>query len=300
MSSSEKSDSLRERAKEYLNSVTDHDVQLIWILGEIHGTKRFRDWGYSSFRDWYEEEGSGTPSLSHAYALARIGKIFLGQKEAISAKIKAGDLTVRQLMDLASKYNQGEPIEDVVHDAVGKDGPERVPDNPHARDPERPREIRVYVPAGDLSHVLCGLTLEALANGVNTLSASIVSRGIETWDNLLQGRLDLKKYDKYREYILDGKFFCAACNRIPLEPTFHHVLPVSVGRGYGPQALLCWEPCHEQVVQPQWRKWADRWGKKYGFTVAALKEEAERQINSGIVDTKPTVRIFGKPHGVGN
>lgn len=283
---------VRAEVREFFQKSGKDDLRLVWLLGEIHGGKLYREWGFGSFRDWYKAEGGDGISLSHAYALARVGKTFLLQREEIERKFANGEITIRQLMDMASRADGGD------HDANPPStvGDSNSPGITVPRDSMEPRVcLRISIPKGDLSNVLAGLTMEALASKVPTLSDAVRARGIDNFLFGAQATSDFKEYAKYKDLILEGKFFCACCNKIPMTPTFHHMLPVSIGRGYGPRALLCWEPCHEQVVQPRWKHFCGRWG----FDWKELKAEADRQLaETGVVDETPTAIITGTAIGV--
>ena len=292
MSTQLSAEQIHEEVRSLFQKSGKDDLTLVWLLGEIHGGKLYQEWGYGSFRDWYKQEGGAAISLSHAYALARVGKTFLLQREEIERKFANGELTIRQLMDMAARANAG------GDDALPQPtvGDSDSPGIPGSRDSMEPRVcLRISIPKGDLPNVLAGLTMEAMASKVTTLSDAVRARGIDNFLFGSQATSDFKEYAKYKDLILEGKFFCACCNKVPLTPTLHHVLPVSVGRGYGPQALLCWEPCHEQVVQRRWKHFCGRWG----FDWKELKAEADRQLSeTGVVDEVPTAIITGSAIGV--
>ncbi len=208
------------KAKEILHKATDNDISLVWVLGEIHGGKSYRDWGFSSFRDWYNSEGTGSPSLSHAYALARIGKTFLAQKETIDEKIKAGEVTIRGLMDLVSEYEQGESFETVV-DKIANPPPEQeAPVSPFKTDPERPREMRLHIKAGDTDEVMAGLIWNCILNQCKNFSEAFQSWAIGESAQFLAAKdtkffqENFKIFTKYAPIISAGKFFCASCDKL--------------------------------------------------------------------------------------
>lgn len=289
--STQSSEELRQKAKDFLHHTQKNDLQLIWVLGEIHGAKVYKNWGYSSFSDWYKAEGTGSPSLSHAYALARVGRTFLAQREDIERRVNEGELTIRQLMDLASAHEQGKRIEDII-DTLNN--PPEKTDTTHKDDPERVREFRFHVAQGDYGKLLCGLINIATYYEVPKLSDAVKSIVFDQSFGILR-----EKYEPYKELIEIGKFFCAACNDVPLTPNFHHIVPVSIAHGYGPQALLC-ETCHLTTVQAKWKVWAKRWGKKYGFDPDEVEREGQRQANAGDVDTFPSLVITGFPKNISN
>jgi hypothetical protein len=284
------SDEIRQKAKSFLQDTQKNDLQLIWILGEIHGAKIYLNWGFRSFGDWYRSEGTGSPSLSHAYALARVGRTFLAKRTEIDEYVESGRINIRHLMELASRHEQGETLEELL--PLLTNPPEKT--DSHKKDPERGREVRFQIPQADLQAFLSGICNIATYFEVPRFSDALKFLGLDN-----AGTAKHPGYQDYDKFIENGTFFCAACNNVPLRPNWHHIIPVSVAHGYGPQALLC-EECHINIVQPKWRIWAKRWGKKHGFDPVAVEKEGKIQADAGDVDTTPTALITGFPRNISN
>jgi len=275
---------LRDEARDFIKKISTNSVNLMWAVTKIRMTKAYQAWGYATFHGWVKddlcktEDGKPAPiSKSHIYALSTAGSIFWPVRDEVTAMILGGTLSVRTLIDLSRKCEQGMPIAAAIdHVLHGTPLPNTFAPLTEATDPESPQPFTLYVKKGDTPAINTAAMLYAVLEGHKTLNAAINAMLMEQYVEL-QHRFQAEAtagVKRFHDLIMDGTFYCKLCGDIPIQPTAHHVLPVSIGQGYGPQVLLCWTPCHEQIVQPQWERFCDQFLDEDGAH-QRLKQEAE-------------------------
>lgn len=250
-------DPIREKAVSLLREMSRSSIELAWVMAGIFVEQNYRSWGFSTFHEWLRNDAGRCCSISWAYKLARAGchlsphrrriDELAGQgKVGINDIIRIGDMidggaNPAEMVELLEK---GCEIKQIEAKAVSK-----------IRDSEEPVRQTFWVPAGDRQMVEIGITLFCIRNQCRTHNEALRMWAISEFNDPYVP----KEFQRFRDFIFQGKFFCRLCGKVPLQPNLHHVVPRSIlGGDMGPVELLCEDPCHV-VVQKDWRKYARLW-----------------------------------------
>ena len=254
-------------------------IGLAWVLNNIRKNNVYVRWGFRSFRQWVNAELSSKVSQSYAYQLSTIGKWFSTYVEEIESLCDANRTGVVELYQLAHHCENGMDTDSAMQ-FLRKNTPLPEKFQDVAEDAESPRYVKTIVKEGDFDNFQKVLVLHAILNGHRTMDDSMNGFVLSELQNLEAAfESDFhKRFHPYRNLILNNKFWCIHCGEIPQEPTIHHILPQSLGQGFGPVVLICW-PCH-QVIQPLWEKYAKLWT---GEEVIDLQRKARECINGNYV-----------------
>lgn len=266
-----KSDERRVEVLEQIKRIAKGSLKLAFVLADLQETKEFQKWGAKSLAAWFKQENLGL-SRGYLYSLTKIGRVF----KPYQMLVETTEKPIREVIDLVYKVEQGMPVELAVANII-RDEP--IPDEylkkDASTDPEGPQRLTVFIPRGDYDQALVGATLYAIRHGHKTFNEAYRGMSIDqSFDASLPAG-----FEKYLEVIYKGKFKCRLCEEIPTQPTMHHVLPRSICQGWGPVELLCWEPCHNQIVQPKWKLYGTRWG----HDLAKLLREYATGIANGTI-----------------
>lgn len=255
-------------------------IQLAWALAPLYGptgASTLDDWGFSSFNEWIAEDICNPTdpkrcfvSRSYAYELAKVGRTFLPYRRKIDEMVSRNEIGVRRLIELHSKVEQGMSLDTLErHILLGEPLQGEDLDRGTKNDSEALIPIKVMVRKGDLQNWRTTLFLHAVAMGHNNIDSACQDMVLSQFQELIQ--MNLGPFEKYRELIIAGEFFCRRCHKIPLDPSVHHVIPKSIARGYGPQEILCIHPCHD-IVQLKWRRYSVLWGYDPDVIIAEVNE----------------------------
>lgn len=265
-----------------LNIFVKSSIELAWILGEVYEKKLYKSWGFPSYSKWIRQDTTGI-SAGYGYSLARIGRYLSPFKEEITEAVIRKNVSIRYLIDLISKVDQGLPLQVIVDHIVSDIPiPEEYLNIGKKTEPESPEPITFFIPRADFDQARLGLTLFCIRNNIQTEHEAIRMMCLDESMAPLP-----KEYKKWENVIFAGKFKCKLCDQIPKNPTHHHVIPRSILDGYGPVVILCWD-CHE-VVQPQWKIHAENWG----FDIVSIAREYKQGLESGTIkDVDPEERYY--------
>jgi hypothetical protein len=276
--------SIRSEIAEKISRLSKSSVEVAWIFARIETGKEYQGWGYSTFNQWLnqdicnpEDDELCLISKSLAYQMRRIGTAFYKYKDEITALVNGGRCTIGKLDRLANLVRKKGLSIDAAFDYIlnGTPLPDGYEEIKAEDESEDIRQLPVYVANGDYDNFRHSLVLHAIINKHKTINESlnglVLSNFIE-FVNLFH--LDtFKTFHQYEKMIENDIFYCTVCGNIPLEPTLHHLIPRSISGGdSGPLALLCWNPCHNQVVQPEWEAFAQKiLGPSYEQVKSALQ-----------------------------
>lgn len=266
----------REAANESVRLLSKKSIDLAWVFADITEAEAWKKWKLKSFLEWVKTDIANPTdpakqhiAVSYAFKLREIGVTFSDYRDEISELAQQRKVGVVVLLDLASKCKQGMPIEDAM--AFLRDGtpiPEQYAELNASTDPESPRQVKTTIAKGDYDNFKKTLVLYAVVNGYGITEESLKALVLSNYSNLEHEFAHNENFAAYHtphqrvvfaDLIAQDKFYCRHCNKIPSEPTVHHILPQSVSGGdFGPRALLCWSPCHEQI-QLEWAKYCKEW-----------------------------------------
>ena len=250
-----------EKLDSILNNSASSSLELAYLLSAVKEQGIYRDLGYTSFGKWIDDRSHGSVSKPHAYALARIGTAFHQQYDRILILFKKGKLTLKNLIKYSTYVTQGAYTAGEILNLIETDSPIDLPPSEQEAVAQEAyvRVPNAVVPSGDLAMVNKGLIKYAIKNQLKTTRDVIRAFGIdEALDETYQQMLPVSTRGFLVQLVEEGRYVCALCNKIPTEPTLHHIVPRQRGHGYGPRALLCLHPCHDATVQPRWQHYAGR------------------------------------------
>lgn len=264
-----------EAAKKASVRASDEMIEFSFTLDSAIKSGGILAMGYRSWTVWWSREMKQYMSTSTAVKAAKVGMCFRRFKDEILKKkseigfnllyrlallIRSGEMTREEAMDF---IRQGKTVKD-------------LPDS-NSRLDAGLNEVRILVDKNIAPDIVSGLIRHAVRNQLDTLDDAAVHMAIsETLDPSLP-----KSFERFRPLIEQGRFFCLLCGKVPMQPTIHHVIPRSIGMGAGPKVLLCWQPCHESIVQPNWKKYARHWG----YNVEKLIKELDTTLTkAGVLD----------------
>jgi len=256
----------RAEVLDTIRNFSKFNVNLAFMFGKIHRNELYKQWGFSSFNTWVQEDVCSTKnaiiSKSYAYMLKRIGYIFFDYQNEITLSMAgSGWATITRLDSLAKAVERGQiTIPEAIRIVETMDNAkmEEIAESTKEVDSEGLTSIKTIIKVGDEPIYRYALMLYALLNGLSSLSDAAIEMIIGEIPELESHVMD-KSMGKFLPLLRNNTFYCKLCNKIPNRPTVHHMVPRSLGKGYGPLALLCWEPCHEQIVQPNWKKYLEEW-----------------------------------------
>lgn len=248
---------LKHKIRECCARGASASIDLAYLLGPVYRDNLFLP-EYPNFGAYWKGELKGFCGRTHAYDLAYVGIYFPGEHEpTVRAAVQDGRMGIADLIDLAKlvKDQKVTRQQALAHIAEGEPLPEL--DAPKETDSEDTILWRLEIPVkkGDVEHIKRGWIFEAIRGGHKSFTAAIAEFGINAEQNLTFPPWA----ESYRTEIEAGEFVCKLCGQIPTEPTRHHVIPQSIAQGQGPVVLLCWTPCHRDVVQRDWETWAVKW-----------------------------------------
>ena len=264
---------VRQRVQELAGSCAQATLELAWMLGLIRDEELFREWTnpdtnihFASFREYIDTDLRGAFSQAYLYMLSDVGRAFKKQHGAIERAVTKRHVGIAKLIDLAGLVKRGLPVvravEHIEHAAPlpGRWAIAAELQHPDP-DPEGPATIpTMYVPRGDFAHIMTGLVLYAVRHQCQTPSETLRDFALGERAN----EQVPKAFLPFLADILNGTFKCKKCEKIPLHPTPHHVIPQSLAQGRGPVVILCLAPCHP-IVQAEWQEHAILWyGKRQG------------------------------------
>lgn len=305
-------DVIRRTVVELARSNQDATLELGMRLGAILAEGTYKNWGFPSFREYVDEDlaNKNDPkrryfSRSYCYRLAKMGVHMAPIKEKVAQALDNKTLTVRRLLDLTDTIDKSIEDRQEVKDAVfnhiefGHPIPTSVEKK---QEKSELAQFTVYVPREFYDDFRRGLTKAAIELRLSSPEEAVIALAIDAADKEVYvvetGKVvgtDIGEYEKeskqttfirFRDQIENNSFVCRACKKIPLQPTWHHVVPRSVAGGYGPQVILCAD-CHYNNVQPHWREWAKRWKFDVAKIIAESKEKG----------AEPTIEDTPDEHG---
>lgn len=277
-------------------------IELAWTLGPVKaaGKSVLADWGFVSFNAWLTSEicnpkdpAKNLIARSYAYKLAAIGIVFWPIRNKVNQLVHEGKIGIAQLHTVANEVDAGRMTRNQANELVeqGLPLPEKTKEHKKADSDEIVIPYPFKIKKGDKVNFDIALKLYAVHNGLGSVNEAFNHWVLSELPNLQS--LPLGRFEKFRDRVYaEGtqSFSCKLCGNIPTEPTMHHVLPKSIGLGYGPLVLLCMEPCHYQVVQPRWEFYARMWG----FDPIALRDEAQDWLRMHKVDRDITKIAIGE------
>lgn len=285
-------DTEKERVHKALRNLELNSIELAWVFADVSRKNLFIKWGYKTRSQWIEEEISNRRdpfryfmTKAWAYQLMRMGEVFYDHREIVEMLIESRQKTLTDMVHYAMEIARGQYTLAQILDHIGNHTPlpETIFDAKTDPESEMPRSGEVYVRKADVDNFHVTLLMYAVVNGHKTINDALNGLVLSEYPSLLE-LLGSTMFDRYRYFIENQKFFCATCNEIPMQPTLHHMYPVSLGQGHGPLALLCWSPCHETIVQPQWEKFLVKWTNR---SVLDWKKEIDAYIALG----QPAIKI---------
>lgn len=284
----------RLQIQDKFRRLSKESIELAWALGPLYAEKgvlTLTKWGFESFGQWIMEDicNPDDPSRcfvsrSYAYELGSVGKTFYLYRNRIDELAGQNKIGIRRLIDLTSKIQQGTSLQDIEnHLYLNQPLPWEEEAKTPQSDPERLIPYQVLVRKGDLGNFHLSLFLHALLAGNKDVHSAASDIILAELPRLLSQNLG--QYERFRPWIMDGTFRCKLCKKVPVEPTIHHVLPVSLGFQYGPQVILCARPCHYDKVQPKWKRYCKAWGWDVDDLKAAVDEQIKQ--HGKIIDQGP-------------
>lgn len=270
---------LNELSEIFSNS-TNNSIRLAYLLRDVSDKGTYRDLGFTSFGKWVDAASFGTISRPHAYALARVAKAFPSHEEYLRDAILHSKTTIKDLIRYSTYILSGQTTTEGIIKAINSNT--NVTIEPEQREiAQQERQVPIpgaVVPVGDFNLIKKGLIKFSIKNGLTNFREAVRMAFIgESDDESFKEVLPVKTRNILIQLVEEGRYACACCNKIPVNPNLHHVLPVSRGHGYGPLALLC-ESCHLETVQPRWRHFS---GRVWKFNTEEIINEVDSYINTG-------------------
>lgn len=276
------SDEVREVVRGLAEKESKRGLDLAWHLGEIEEKQLYLQWhtadGHpiSSFNSYWNSDLRGHVARSHAYALKDVGQVWRTRRSTIERVVGEGRTGIAELIDVTVAVKNGLDYDKALrYLEFGEPYLDSI-EGQHATGGVRGKvQVELWVDADKYEDFRRGLTLNAVRCQLPSQESALIELAIqESMDPLLP-----KRFEKYRDLIFAGEFQCKLCGIIPEHPTDHHIFPVSLCQGWGPQVLLCEAPCHPQV-QKRWLEYAIMWyGKKW---VEEQRRAMERDLGMTI------------------
>lgn len=247
-----------------IKSLGRSSISLAWLLADIKIDKTYQSWQYHSFNKWVDDAISNSTdptkaiiSKSYAYALADIGVVFRDYDTQIENLIDSNKVGISYLRDAAKLVKDGSDFEVILAIVLAGQTLPKSDKSVEDGTEQGSTAVESFVPKGDAENFQQSLVMFAMREGFKNTNDSLTGMVLSEYPELLNWIED-SPMKKYLPLIKENKYFCQHCGSIPVNPTFHHVYPQSLGKGFGPQILLCWE-CHSVHIQPNWQKYLAKW-----------------------------------------
>lgn len=246
------------------NQIGGSSLNLAFALASVRNLKLYTNWNYKSFGMYLDHELCDTSnanknilSKAYAYGLADVGTYFYDHKDEIEKLMETGQVGISYLLQAAKLIKNGADENIILAIVLCGD---KLPEPEKSTDPEQKQKFEALVKNGDADLFMQTLVIHAFVNELQDTNESLNRLVLSEFEDILDAAESKNSVfkEKYLPLVIKNKFYCQCCLKIPFRPNIHHVLPVSIGQGFGPRILLC-EECHLNIVQPQWEKWCETW-----------------------------------------
>lgn len=271
---------LRDSAIALAVKASTSSLDLGWTLGEIRSQETYRSWlntanglPFLSFSAWLDSDIAPHVARSTAYELSTIGVWMKAARKDVERLVAEKRVGVTRLVKLAALIERNKVALADALDAV-ETGAVLDAERRGEADPEQFVKLPITIPRGDAPSVRKGLLYHAIRAGHSTLDQAVMDLAIsEAQDTTLP-----RFAERWLDLIEADAFYCAACGRIPLQPTEHHLIPQSIAQGEGPTALLDLE-CH-RAIQSKWKSFGELHLGKRRFNELLAKYKSRNGNNS--------------------
>lgn len=252
----------REEIVNKFKTLSKQSIELVWVLAPIVVGRKYQEWGFKTLGEWIEEDlanksdpSKNLVSRSYGYALCEVGRVFHGYKDRLNKLAVENKVGIRNLIEMVEYAKKGTPPSELVEMLESNKWTEHVADKKSDL-----RKVEIWLNEDDYKSLTMSATLYAVLYGHKNIQDSIKAMALSAIPDLVREyKASDSTYRRFDELIFDGLFRCKLCKDIPQAPTLHHLFPKSHGHGFGKLVVLCEEPCHYNIVQPQWQKFCKKW-----------------------------------------